>query len=191
VFVPWALVQVFPHAAQFDAVPSVVSQPAVPEQSAKPALQVPMVQVPVEQDAAAFGNEHAVLQSPQSDSVRVLRSQPLSRSPSQLFQPASHVGEQPLPPQVVVPCGLVQASPQARQFDTVPSVVSQSGIVSQFANPVAHATEVQVPPPHDSLDCGMSHTLPHEPQFAMLKIDVSQTSPGSLLQSSQPVEHVA
>jgi hypothetical protein len=50
---------------------------------------------------------------------------------------------------------------------------------------------VQVPPPQDSLDCGMSHTLPQEPQFAMLKIDVSQPSPESLLQLSQPLEQVA
>ena len=116
--------QVLPQPAQFDEVPSVVSHPAVAVQSANPELHAPIVQAPVVHEAAAFGNEQAVLQSPQSLSVRTLRSQPLSARLSQLFQPVSHVGEHPPAPHAVVPCALAQASPQARQFATVPSVVS-------------------------------------------------------------------
>jgi hypothetical protein len=130
------LVQVLPQAAQFDEVPSVVSQPLTAVQSAKPPLHVPMVQVPVEHDAVAFGNEQATSQLPQSVSVRTLRSQPLSGKLSQLRKPASQVGEQPVPEQLVVPWALVHVSPQSRQLAVVPSVVSQSGIVSQLANPV-------------------------------------------------------
>jgi hypothetical protein len=53
--VPWVFVHAFPHVAQFDAVPSCVSQPAVAiEQSMNPELHAPMVQTPVLHDAAAF-----------------------------------------------------------------------------------------------------------------------------------------
>jgi hypothetical protein len=48
-------VHAFAHAAQFDAVPSCVSQPAVAiEQSMNPVLHAPMVQTPVLHDAAAL-----------------------------------------------------------------------------------------------------------------------------------------
>jgi hypothetical protein len=57
-------------------------------------LQVPIVHVPVEHEAPAFGKEQATLQSPQSVVVRRLRSQPLSGLLSQLFQPVSQAGEQ-------------------------------------------------------------------------------------------------
>ena len=92
--VPCALVQALPQTAQLVTVPSCVSQPAPAPQSAKPELHVPMVQVPVEHDAAAFANAQATLQSPQSVVVRRLRSQPLSGLPSQLLKPVSHAGEQ-------------------------------------------------------------------------------------------------
>ena len=43
-------------------------------------------------DADAFGKEQATLQSPQSVSVRMLRSQPLSGLPSQLLKPLLQLG---------------------------------------------------------------------------------------------------
>jgi hypothetical protein len=55
VFDPCVFVQALPQAAQFEAVPSWVSQPAAMPQSANPELHAPMVQVPVPHAAAAFG----------------------------------------------------------------------------------------------------------------------------------------
>jgi hypothetical protein len=88
--VPWAFVQAFPQVAQFVAVPSVVSQPGDDVlQSAYPLLQLPMLHVMVVpaivQVAGAFGNEHPTPQLPQSLSVTMLRSQPLSGLLSQLL----------------------------------------------------------------------------------------------------------
>ena len=53
-FVPCAFVQALPHDAQFEAVPSCVSQPDVAVQSANPVLHAPIVHAPVLHDAAAF-----------------------------------------------------------------------------------------------------------------------------------------
>ena len=104
VLLPWSLLQALPQAAQLEGVPSVVSQPAADVQLAKPALQAPMLQVPVLQEAAAFGNEQGVSQSLQSVTVRMLRSQPFSVLPSQLLQPTSQLGWQPVAVlQLVVP----------------------------------------------------------------------------------------
>ena len=58
IVVPFAFVQVLPQLAQFETVPSVVSQPVAAVQSAKPAPQPVIVQVPVAHDAVPFGNEH-------------------------------------------------------------------------------------------------------------------------------------
>ena len=142
---PWALVHDSLQVRQLEVVPFGVSQPALLLQSRKPAFAVPPVvlhatreQVPVEHDAVAFGWLQVTPQSPQSVSVRMLRSQPLPRSPSQLFQPVSQVGEQPafaMPSgtQVFPPWLLVQVSPQSRQFAEVPSVVSQPAWLEQSA----------------------------------------------------------
>jgi hypothetical protein len=93
---PWPFVQALPHAAQFEIVPSCTSQPfdELPSQFAKPAVQLPIVHVPVEHDALAFANEQATLQLPQSVSVVTLRSQPLSGLPSQLLNPVLQLGVQ-------------------------------------------------------------------------------------------------
>lgn len=79
---------------QFASVPSGVSQPvpAFMSQLPKAPVQPTSAQLPVEHDSVAFARSQSTSQSPQSVSVRMLRSQPLPRFPSQLFQPASHVG---------------------------------------------------------------------------------------------------
>ena len=89
-FEPWGFEQVTSQPEQFVGVPSVVSHPArLVLQSANPLLQVPMLQLMVEpamvQVAGAFGNEQLVPQLPQSVSVTMLRSQPLSGLLSQLL----------------------------------------------------------------------------------------------------------
>jgi hypothetical protein len=114
VLLPWALVQALPQLAQLLGVPSVVSQPADALQSAKPVVQVPIAQLMVEpltlQLAAAFGNEQAELQLPQSLSVVMDRSQPLSGLLSQLLKPKLQLGVHATgePAQLVVPFWAVQ-----------------------------------------------------------------------------------
>jgi hypothetical protein len=64
----------------------------------------------------------------------MLRSQPFRALPLQSFQPGLHVVTQPVAPQVEVPLMSLHASPQARQFVSVPSCISQPfvGSPSQF-----------------------------------------------------------
>jgi hypothetical protein len=191
-FEPCVFVHALPHDAQFEAVPSCVSQPAVAVQSEKPLLHAPMVHVPVVHEAAAFRKLHGTSQSPQLVSVRMSRSQPLSAMLSQLFQPASQVGEQPVVTlQVVEPCPFVHASLQERQFATVPSGVSQLGApATHSAKPVAQVVLSHVPFTHVSLEFGMSHIAPHTLQFVSVRVEVSQPFAAFASQLSQPALHV-
>jgi hypothetical protein len=86
---PWAFEHEFPHERQCVSVPSCVSQPvdAFMSQFPQPLVHAPSVQVPAPHDSAAFGRSQSTSQSPQSVRVRMLRSQPLPRSPSQLLKP--------------------------------------------------------------------------------------------------------
>lgn len=183
---PCALLHAFAQPAQLDAVPSWVSQPTAAPQSAKPAVQLLWAQIPVAQEALAFGKEQNTPHAPQSVNVRMLVSQPLSGMPSQSLKPASHVGEQPLAVQLVAPCALLHASPHAVQLATVPSWVSQPVAAVQSAKPALQLLAEHTPPPHDSLEFGMSHGCPHEPQFATDQIEVSQPFSGLGSQLSQP-----
>jgi hypothetical protein len=134
---PWALVQALPHVAQFELLPSAVSQPGALVQSAKPGLQLTSVQVPVAHDSLAFGRSHTAPHAPQLPSEVRLVSQPLSGLPSQSFQPGSQVGAQSklpgTPVQVLVPWALVQVLPQLAQLLVVPSWVSQPAAAVQSA----------------------------------------------------------
>jgi hypothetical protein len=158
-------------------------------QSAKPELQPPIAHVPVEHDALAFKYEQGVLQSPQSVSVRTLRSQPLSRMPSQLFQPGLHVGEQPVVGlHAVVPLGLVHTSLHERQCAGVPSWVSQAGApMTHSANPAVQVMATHVPLPQVST---ASQPEPHAPQSVSVQTDLSQPFAGLASQLSQPVLHM-
>ena len=75
-FVPCWFAQALPHDAQFDAVPSAVSQPAAAVQSAKPGLQPVGTHIPFVHAAPPFGNEQTVPQLPQFIVVVTLVSQP-------------------------------------------------------------------------------------------------------------------
>ena len=83
-----------PQALQLlTSVFKLISQPlaGLPSQSANPALQAPMVQVPLLHVAAAFANEHLVLHALQLlTSVFRLTSQPLAEDASQFPKPAVH-----------------------------------------------------------------------------------------------------
>jgi hypothetical protein len=91
------------------------------------------------------------------------RSQPLSAMPSQLFQPASQTGVQPLVVlHVVVPCGFVHVSLQERQFAVVPSCVSHGVPMGMHsANPIWHVVGVHMPLPQVSFTLGSSQIIPH------------------------------
>jgi hypothetical protein len=193
-FVPCAFVHAFAQAAQFDGVPSCVSQPlpVCPSQLSKPALHVPNVQVPVLHDAVALRRLQGTSQSPQLVNVRMSRSQPLSAMLSQLFQPAAQTGVQPFVMlHVVVPCGFVHVSLHERQFAVVPSGVSHAGApATHSAKPMAHVVAVHVPPPQVSFEFGSSQMRPHWPQSVRLQIDVSQPFAAFASQLSQPVLHM-
>jgi hypothetical protein len=104
-------------------------------------------------------------------------SQPLVAFPSQLPQPALQVGTQALPVQVVVPCALLQAVPQAPQFDALLLVsVSQPvvGLPSQLRQ-VPVQTGTHTLPEQLVVPCAFVHAVPHAPQFAvLLETSVSQ-----------------
>ena len=84
---------------------------------------------------------------PQSVSVLRLVSQPLFALPSQLPNPAAHVGTHTPPVQAVVPFALVHATPHEPQFDVVASEVSQpfAMLLSQLAKPALHEPSWQIP----------------------------------------------
>ena len=120
------------------------------------------------------------------------RSQPLSAMSSQLFQPASQVGEQPgVGLQAVIPCAFVHTSLHERQFDTVPSVVSQfGGPATHSAKPVVQVVTSHVPFTQVSFEFGMSQTAPQTLQSVRVRVDVSQPFAAFESQLSQPALHV-
>jgi hypothetical protein len=182
--VPCEFEHTSPHAEQFVDVPSGVSQPfaVLPSQLAKPALQLANVQVPLAHDAVAFGSEHGVLQSPQSVSVRMLRSQPLSGFESQLLKPALHEGEHTYEPtdpvHVLLPFCATQASPQEAQLLFVPSCVSQPALALQSAKPAPQPVSTQAPDVQEALPCGALHGTPQAPQSVSVLSGVSQPLSG-------------
>jgi hypothetical protein len=189
--VPWAFEHVLPQDMQLVTVPSGVSQPVAGfmSQLPNPAAQVPSMHVPIVHDSAAFARSQSTSQSPQSVSERMFRSHPLRGLPSQLFQPVSHIGWQPvIALQLVEPWVFVQASPQPRQSLSVPSWVSQPACMAeQSRQPVSQLVSVHVPVPHDSLACGRLHATPQPPQSVRVASDRSQPFDTWLSQLSQPV----
>jgi hypothetical protein len=71
--------------------------------------------------------------------------------------------------QAVVPFALVHAAPQAAQFATVPSVVSQPlpALASQLPNPELQVME-QAPSEHAGVPFAALQALPHAPQWLTL-----------------------
>jgi len=91
----------------------------------KPALHAPSVHAPPGQVSVAFARLQLTLQSPQSVSVAVLRSQPLFGLPSQLLKFAAQLGTQAPAVQAVVPFVLVHCVVHVPQVATVLSDASQ------------------------------------------------------------------
>jgi hypothetical protein len=132
-----------------------------------PLAQALNVQVPVEHDAVALGNEHDTPQPPQSVNVFVPVSQPLFGFASQLEKPPAHTGVHTPFPQLVVPLAFVHVIPHEPQSVTVARLVSHplSAFPSQFAQPASHVIE-QTVFWHDGVPWMALHCLPHTPQFA-------------------------
>ena len=166
--------QLSPQARQLVRVPIWVSQPAAAVQSAKPALQLTAEHVPPPQDSAEFGMSHCSPQVPQLFTLQIEVSQPFCALVSQVSQPGLQVGTQPLLWQLVVPCALKQPSPQPRQFDKLPSAVSQPAALVQSAKPLLQVSRVHVPVAHDSLAFGRSQSTPQSPQSLSVRVLVSQ-----------------
>ena len=157
-----------PHEPQFERLVFVfVSQPveALLSQLPKPELQAPSVQTPPGHVSAALARLHVTLQSPQSVSVAVLRSQPLLGLPSQLLKFAAQVGTQAPAVHVVVPLALVHCVPHVPQFDVVFSEASQPLLCWLSQLPKPELQEIEQEP---RLQVGVAfaplQTAPHAPQ---------------------------
>jgi len=152
---------------QFVTVLSCVSQVPLESQSSKPVAHEVARQVPVLHDSAEFVMSQAVPHVLQS--VRVVSdvSQPLLGFESQLPQSAPlHVKVQPVDVlQAEVPWAFEHASPQLRQFEVVPFVVSQPAELVQSRKPELHVDTTQVPVEQDDTAFGRLHAVPQSPQF--------------------------
>ena len=85
----------------------------------------------------------------------------------------------------------MQTSPHPRQFESVPSCVSQPAcMLVQSRKPVLQVVSVHVPVAHDSLAFARLHGTPQPPQLVRVLSGVSQPLPGTSSQSSQPLSQV-
>ena len=86
----------------------------------------------------------------------------------------------------------MQTSPHPRQFESVPSCVSQPAcMLEQSRKPVLQVVSVHTPVAHDSVAFARSQTMPQPPQCELfVLVLVSQPLPGKSSQSSQPVSQV-
>jgi hypothetical protein len=179
VVVPFAFTHCVPQLPQFERLVFVlVSHPveALPSQLPNPALHVPRVHAPPGHVSAALARLHTTLQSPQSESVAMLRSQPLLALPSQFLKFAAHVGTHAPAVQVVVPFAFVHCVPQVPQFDVVFSDASQPLFwrPSQLPNPALQEIE-QEPRLQVGVAFAPLQTEPQEPQLPRLvSVFVSQ-----------------
>ncbi|HET6337367.1 MAG TPA: hypothetical protein VFG30_29285 [Polyangiales bacterium] len=137
------------HVPQWSGVSSFVSQPLPsasfapsPLQSPKPAEHLAKMQCPVSQLVTAFARLHDVPHAPQLLSVVRVRSQPLSRLPSQSPKFISHSASSQVPSlQRLDPFANVQPCRQTPQCSTESKVASQpsSATSLQSTYPVSHA----------------------------------------------------
>ena len=192
--VPCVFAHASPHAAQFEPVPSCVSQPAWLEQSAKPALQPVSTHWPVPHEAVPCARLQATPQPLQFVSVFSCVSQPSLAVPSfelQSSQPLLHDAIWQLPDaQVGVPWALLQARPHPPQSVSELSCVSQPLFLSpsQSPQPEAHAGW-QPFVVHAFVPCALLQLSPHCRQLAVGPSAVSQPSVSTPLQSAYPASH--
>ena len=170
--VPCAFVQLVAHVPHaVSVVFRFVSHPFAESasQSPKPALQAPRVQAPPTHVSAAFARLQTAPQPPQSVSVLMLFSQPLSGLPSQLANPAAHVGEHAPAVQVVEPFVFEHTVGHAPQCAVVFSEASQpfDATASQLPKPLEQVN-VHAPVVHWLVALVALQVVPHVPQFVRL-----------------------
>ena len=95
-----------------------------------------------------------------------------------------------MPLHAVVPWAFVQATPQAEQFETVPSGVSQPVAAVQSAKPALQPVGSHVPVAHDAPPFGNEQVCPQFTQFCRVVTLVSQPSSGLPLQFLKPASQV-
>jgi hypothetical protein len=89
------------------------------------------------------------------------------------------------PPQASTAFARLQTLPQAPQFWTVLSAVSQvNGSLSQSPESGSQSATAHVPPAHVSIAFESEHGVPQLPQSVRLSSETSQPSVTSALQSS-------
>jgi hypothetical protein len=176
--------QVPTSAAVFASHPSSKS----PLQSAKPGLQLPIVQAPPAQAATALGGRQALPQVPQlATLVAMLTSQPSATVPLQLANPAAQLPTAHWPEvHAGAACGTEQTLPHVPQLaGSLPSAVQEPAqLVCCAPQPAA-----QAPALHTAV---AGQALPHAPQFAPSAARrASQPSAALPLQSAKPALHAA
>ena len=147
--------------------------------------------VPEVHDSEAFGKSQGTPQSPQSLSVRMLRSQPLFRFESQLLKPVAQVGTQAPDVHAVVPFMFVHCTAQEPQAAVVLSCVSQSPPTGeQSPQPASQPVITQLPVVHDSPPCANPQTRPQLLQSLSVLTSRSQPLSGFESQLRQPGSQV-
>jgi hypothetical protein len=189
-----------PHAPQLrGSFAMLVSQPspALPLQSAKPALHVPMPHAPPMHPAVALaGLEHGALHEPQwLTLVSVLTSQPSAEFMLQSANGRAHVPTPHTPAlhAAAPPGGTGHALPQRLQLSmSVLRLVSQPlrGLPSQSAKPGLQRTSRHAPIAQSLTALARLHARPQAPQCASV-VRVSTSQPLSSLpsQSAKPAAH--
>ena len=171
--VPLAAEQTLPQAPQFAVSdPICTSQPlaALPSQSAQPARQPAIAQVPVAQVPMALAGLHFAPQPPQLVLVFVGVSQPVAGVPEQLTKPILHIGTQtPAVQAVEVAFTMEHALPQAPQLAaSLPVFTSHPSLRMlrlQSAKPLAQAP-VQEPLVQATAGTLLAeHAEPQKPQL--------------------------
>jgi len=175
--VPFSAVQAWLQLPQSVTVVSEVSQPslALLLQSSLSGSHVVAVQVPEAHDSLEFVKSHFVPQVAQFVRVVSEVSQPLLALESQSSNCASQLYVQPvLALQPEAPWALLQASPQVRQFEVVPFVVSQpAALVQSRCAPSQLTTQLPVVQVAVAFG-GFAQATPQSPQLVAELTCVSQ-----------------
>jgi hypothetical protein len=131
--------------------------------------------------------------TPQLLTVFSAVSQPFGRELSQSPKPVLQLGAQVELEQLVVPCALVHAAPQAPQCAVVEaSAVSQPllALPSQFPKPPLQLATPQLLPEQRGVPFAALHMLPQKPQLpSELVRSVSHVTPRSPSHSPRPATH--
>jgi hypothetical protein len=192
--VPCPFKQVSPQAPQFAVVFSGVSQPlrASPSQLPKPELHVGL-QAPPTHAVGPFRLVQGWPQPPQCAVVDwVLVSHPLFALPSQLPNPALHVGVQDPLGHVVEPFAFEHVVPQTPQFVVVFKDASQPSVMSPSQLPkLALQLIEQAPRAQPGVPFALEQEVPQAPQLETLVcVLTSQPLAATPSQLPNPAVHV-